>query len=157
MSKESKKLFLLFATHSMLYTSYGNKSKKQEKLSAKDAFEKIVVIVSSEGLISQYLEKLHQDAENAKIPVQPHIIAIGTGLVDVAGIFFLCFDSHKYRINDIDSVLEVFLKMHMLFNLKFPLETKNLLEFLTSLLFQYKYDLSAKCKTLMHLFENHET
>lgn len=156
MSEETKTVFLLYATHSLLYSSYGNKARKQEKQTMKDSFSKFFTFIASEGLVSQFIDKLQQEAVAQKMTIQPFIVAIGTGPNNNVGTFLLCFDSYKYKINDVDLVIEAFLKMYMLFNLKFPSETKNLLEFLTTLLFQFKYDLSSKCKSLIHLFQNYK-
>jgi len=154
MSDATKTVFLLYATHAFLYSSYGNKARKQEKQSAKDSFSQIISFIGSEGLISQYIENLKQEALVKKMSIQPFIVAIGTGPNNVVGTFLLCFDSHIYKIDDVDTVLEVLLKMYMLFNLNFPIAVKNLLEFLTTFLFKFKYDLSPKAKSLFHSVQN---
>lgn len=157
MSEASKMFTLIYATHGLLYSSYGNKTKKHEKNSIKSSFNYIMSFLENESLVGSFIEQQRDNCIRNKCTLQPFIIAIGTGLesLNSDSTFLLCFDNFKYKINDPDKIFEVYLKVFMLFELKFEISTKNVLEFYTTLLFNYPYDLTPKTKSLVDLVKNY--
>lgn len=160
MTYAAKVVTLLFGLHADLYTrAHSSKSQpgKINRDTIEDGFNKIITLANNYASISLHIAELTSKTLNEKNTLQPFILCIGSDIEKVqSDAFYLVFDDRKYKFANIDTAVEMLLKLYIVFNLQYPPAIKNLLDLLSFYLLDQKSDLNYKSKTILNLIENSE-
>lgn len=150
-----KSLTLLYGLVGLLYsraTKPSNDIKKVNRDTMEDSFSNILKLVPNEGALTLCLSEIRQNAVETKTTVQPLIFCFGTEIENVnPNLFLIVFDDYKYKFSNFDVAFQVLLQMYAVFNLKYPISSKNLFEFIAYMLYDKNINLSSKSKTLVNL------
>lgn len=91
-----------------------------------------IIFVESVDQIALKIQETYASYAERKIPLVPKLVVVGTGIDNIQGRFFVCFQDVRYELKSLARATDVLIKLTVVFGLPFSKVSKLIWHFIAS-------------------------